>query len=82
MSGHVALGAWRRLGIPASGRASLSSFLRRDETHRAREQGFEMRKRGSPSLELHAGHLGDSLDGKSQAGGRAWAHGALKLCEL
>lgn len=57
MSGHMALGAGRRPGIPASGLASLSSFVRADETHGVQEQGIEMSKCGSVSLELRAGHL-------------------------
>lgn len=52
MSGYMALGAGRRPGIPASGLASLSSFVRADETHRVQEQGIEMSKCGSLSLEL------------------------------
>lgn len=75
MSGHVALRTGRHQGIPASGRASLSSFLRGDETHRAREQGFEMKKHRSASLELRTGHWGTSLDVRSHACGCAWIMG-------
>lgn len=34
------------------------------------------------ALKLHAGHLDNTLDGKSQPGGRAQVHGTLKLCRL
>ena len=57
MSGRMALGAGRCPGIPVSGPASLSSFVRADETHRVQEQGIEMSKCGSASLELRDGHL-------------------------
>lgn len=71
MSGRMALGAGRRLGIPASGPASLSSFVRADETHGVQEQGIEMSKCGSASLELWAGHLET-----------AWAAKAKQMNEL